>query len=93
MATDQTAGDRFMEQVREQTRRFGRKAPKRIISVRILARRLEISPNALSKYIRREQVQPDYESDSGLFFNPERLPQLKQAIADNRQSNWRHCAA
>jgi hypothetical protein len=65
-------------------------APKRIISARILARRLEISPNALSKYIRREQVQPDYESDSGSFFDPARLPQLKQAIADNRQSNWRH---
>jgi len=37
-------------------------APKRIISARILARRLEISPNALSKHIRRELVQPDYES-------------------------------
>jgi hypothetical protein len=37
-------------------------APKRIISARILARRLEISPNALSKHIRRELVPPDYES-------------------------------
>jgi hypothetical protein len=68
-------------------------APKRIISARILARRLEISPNALAKHIRRELVQPDYESDSGSFFDPARLPQLKQAIADNRQKNWRHCAA
>jgi hypothetical protein len=65
-------------------------APKRIISARILARRLEISPNALSKYIRREQVQPDYESDSGSFFDPARLPQIKTAIATNRASNWRH---
>jgi hypothetical protein len=28
---------------------------------------LEVSPNALSKHIRRELVQPDYESDSGSF--------------------------
>jgi hypothetical protein len=54
--------------------------PKRIISARILARRLEISPNALSKYIRRELVQPDYEGDSGSFFDPalqagRRMPQ------------------
>jgi hypothetical protein len=51
---------------------------------------LEISPNALSKYIRREQVQPDYESDSGSFFDPARLPQLRKTIAENRQHNWRH---
>jgi hypothetical protein len=53
--------------------------PKRIISARILARRLEISSNTLSKHIRRELVQRDYESDSGSFFDPARLPQLKQA--------------
>jgi hypothetical protein len=64
--------------------------PKRIISARILARRLEISPNALSKHIRRELVKPDYESDSGSFFDPSRLPQLKRTIAENRQRNWRH---
>jgi len=66
---------------------------KRIISARILARRLKISPNALSKHIRRELVQPDYESDSGSFFDPARLRELKQTIAANRQRNWRHMSA
>jgi len=65
-------------------------APKRIISARILARRLEISPNALSKHIRRELVQADYESDCGSFFDPERLPELKETIAANQRKNWRH---
>jgi hypothetical protein len=63
--------------------------PKRIISARILARRLEISSNTLSKHIRRELVRPDFESDCGSFFDPARLPQLKRAIAENRQRNWR----
>jgi hypothetical protein len=68
--------------------------PKRIISARILARRLEISSNTLSKHIRRKLVRPDFESDCGSFFDPARLPQLKRAIAENRQRNWRHmCAA
>jgi hypothetical protein len=64
--------------------------PKRIISTRIVARRLGISRPALAKYIRRELVHPDYESDSGFFFDPARLPELKQTIAANRQRNWRH---
>jgi hypothetical protein len=67
--------------------------PQRIISARTVARRLEISPAALAKYIRREQVRPDFESDAGSFFNPARLPQLKQTIAKNRQKNWRHMSA
>jgi hypothetical protein len=64
--------------------------PKRIISTRIVARRLGISRPALAKYIRREQVLPDFESDAGSFFDPARLPELKQAIDENRQRNWRH---
>jgi IS30 family transposase len=68
--------------------------PKRIISSRIVARRLGISHNTIAKHIRRELFRPDYQSDSGLFFDPARLPQLKQAIAENRQRNWPHvCAA
>jgi hypothetical protein len=67
--------------------------PKRIISARTVARRLEISRPALAKYIRRKQVQPDFESDAGSFFDPARLPELKQAIAGNRQRNWRHIGA
>jgi hypothetical protein len=47
----------------------------------------------LAKLIRREQVRPDFESDAGSFFDPARLPELKQAIADNRQRNWRHIGA
>jgi hypothetical protein len=54
--------------------------PKRIISARILARRLEICSNTLSEHIRRKLVQPDYESDSGSFFDPARLPQLETSL-------------
>jgi hypothetical protein len=67
--------------------------PKRIISARIVAGRLEISPNALSKHIRRELVRPDFQSDCGSFFDPARLPQLRDAIAENRQRNCRHMSA
>ncbi|PYK08178.1 MAG: hypothetical protein DME65_14545 [Verrucomicrobia bacterium] len=64
--------------------------PKRIISSRILSRRLGISRPTVAKYIRRNLFRPDFESDTGSFFDPARLPELKQAIADNRQKNWRH---
>jgi hypothetical protein len=62
-------------------------APKRIISARILSRRLEISRLTLAKYLRRELVRADFESDAGSFFDPARLSQLKQAITDNRQKH------
>ena len=55
--------------------------------------RIAISRTALSKHIRREVVRPDFESDAGLFFDPARLPELKQAIDENRQRNWRHIGA
>ena len=67
--------------------------PKRIISTRILSRRLGISRPTLAKHIRRELIRPDFESDAGLFFDPARIPELNQALANNRQKNWRHCAA
>jgi hypothetical protein len=67
--------------------------PKRIISMRVLSRRLGISRPTLAKYIRREQVRPDFESDAGSFFDPARLPQLKQAIDHNRRCHWRHIGA
>jgi hypothetical protein len=67
------------------------KSPRR--SARILALRLGLSRPTIAKYIRRKLVLPDYESDSASFFDPARLPQLKQAIAANRQRNWRHIGA
>jgi len=67
--------------------------PQRIISSRTVARRLAISRTALAKHIRREVVRPDFESDAGFFFDPARLPELKQAIDENRQRNWRHISA
>jgi hypothetical protein len=67
--------------------------PKRIISSRVAARRIGISRPALAKYIRREIIVPDFVSDTGCFFEPARIPQLKQAISDNRNRNWRHVTA
>src|SRR5215831_9756496 len=66
---------------------------KRIISSRVVARRLGISHEAISKHIRRELLRPDRVSDSAVFFDPTRLPQLRKVIAENRQRNWRHIGA
>jgi hypothetical protein len=54
---------------------------------------LGISRATLSKHIRRGLIVPDFVSDSGCFFEPARIPQLKQAISDNRNRNWRHVTA
>ena len=59
--------------------------PKRIISTAILSRRLAISRPA--KHVRRRIIAPEYQSDSGIFFNPERLPELRKAIAEERRRN------
>jgi len=67
--------------------------PKRIISASIVSRRPDISRTALAKHVRRQIVVPDYESDVGVFFNPDRLPELRKAIAANRARNWRHVSA
>jgi len=67
--------------------------PKRIMSAAILARRLGISRPALSKHIRRRLITPDFESDRGQYFLPERLAELRKKIEDNRAKNWRHIPA
>jgi hypothetical protein len=64
--------------------------PQRIISMNVAARRLDISRPVLAKHIRRRLITPDFESDRGTYFLPERLPELRKAISDNRQRNWRH---
>jgi hypothetical protein len=64
--------------------------PTRIISASVAARRLAISQPALAKHIRRGLIRPDYESDSGIFFEPQRLPELRETIATNRVRKWRH---
>jgi len=65
---------------------------RRIISARTAARRLEISRTALGKHVRRGLVQPDYQSDSGYFFDPSSLPAMRRAIEQNRLNNWRYTA-
>lgn len=67
--------------------------PKRIISAAIAARRLGISRPTIAKHIRRELIVPDFRADVGDFFDPDRLPALRQTLAENRQRNWRHVAA
>jgi hypothetical protein len=69
------------------------KHPQRIISTAVLARRLNISRPALAKHVRRGLFAPDFQSDRGSYFLPERLPQLREVIADNRRRNWRHLTA
>jgi len=67
--------------------------PIRILAASIVARRLGVSPPMVAKYLRRGLIVPDFTSDGGAFFTVERLPALKQFIADNRQRNWRHMSA
>jgi len=47
----------------------------------------------VAKYLRRGLIVPDFTSDGRAFFTVERLPALKQFIADNRQRNWRHMSS
>jgi len=61
--------------------------PKRIISAAILSRRLAISRTALGKHLRRRLIVPDFESDAGSFFNPDRLPELRKTIEAHRARN------
>jgi hypothetical protein len=50
---------------------YGKWQPQQSESLaRIVARRLGISHNTIAKAIRREVLRPDYESDSGAFFDP-----------------------
>ena len=64
--------------------------PKRILSARIAARRLDISHEALGKHIRPGLITPDYESDRGTYFKPESLPKVAQVLEENPQRTWKH---
>jgi hypothetical protein len=64
--------------------------PQRIISARTAAKRLGISRVALAKHLRRAVISPDFQSDTGLFFELANLPKLRQALEENRRRTWRH---
>ena len=66
--------------------------PEKIISARTVAKMLGISPAALSKYIRRALVRPDFTSEAGNFFRYESLAAAKRVIARKRSKEWRHLA-
>jgi len=65
--------------------------PKRIASARTAAKRIGISHVSLEKHLRRGVVQAYYQSNCGSFFKSESIPALREALAENRQRNWRHC--
>jgi len=67
--------------------------PKRIISAHVLARRLGLSRQAIAKHIRRGVIVPDFRSDAGHFFDPDRLAELSRAIAENKRRKWRNSMA
>jgi predicted transcriptional regulator len=67
--------------------------PEKIISARTVAKHLGISPAALTKYIRRGQVRPDFKAEAGNFFRYESIQDAKRAIEQNRSNNWRHLSA
>jgi hypothetical protein len=64
--------------------------PKRLISARIVARRLDVSNVTFSRHIRRGLIAPDFVSDQGVLFRPERLPEIREALRKNRERNWKH---
>src|SRR5262245_44690676 len=57
------------------------------VSARTAAKRIGISHVSL----RRGVVQAYYQSNCGSFFKSESIPALREALAENRQRNWRHC--
>jgi hypothetical protein len=60
--------------------------PERIISARIFARRIGVSRAALAKHIRRGLINPDFESDAGSFFRPERVLEAKRAVDESPET-------
>jgi hypothetical protein len=67
-----------------------RSKAERIISANVLSRRLGISRAAVGKYVRRGLIIPDFRSDCGDFFRPERIAEFQKTISDNRQRHWQH---
>jgi hypothetical protein len=67
--------------------------PKRILSASVTAKHLRVSRPTFSKYERRGVFQPDYQSDSGGFYDFDRLADLADAIARSRSQHSRHLSA
>jgi hypothetical protein len=68
-------------------------APQRIISLNVASRRLGVSRGALEKYVRRLQIVPDFKSDRGTYFKPERLKEIRSIVRENRTAKRKHCVA
>ena len=56
--------------------------PERILSINTVSRRLGVSRATIEKYIRRQQIVPDFKSDLGTYFRPERLSEIRSSEAD-----------
>jgi hypothetical protein len=66
--------------------------PQRIVSLNVASRRLGVSRGALEKYVRRLQIVPDFKSDRGTYFRPERLKEIRSIVRANREARRKHCA-
>jgi hypothetical protein len=65
--------------------------PERIVSINVVARRLGVSRKTVEKYVRRHQIVPDFKSDLGTYFRPERLSEIRSMIRSNRIRKRAHC--
>jgi len=66
--------------------------PERIVSINTASRRLGVSRATVEKYIRRGLLAPDFKSDLGTYFRPERLSEIRSVIRSNRAAKRAHCA-
>jgi hypothetical protein len=64
--------------------------PKRILSSSNAAKHLQVSRQTFSKLERRRVVAPNYLSESGSFYDVDRLADLAAAIDQNRSQHSRH---
>lgn len=67
--------------------------PERIVSLNVSARRLGLSRATIEKYIRRGLIVPDFKSDLGAYFRPERLSEIRAVIRSNRAAKRAHLGA
>jgi hypothetical protein len=65
--------------------------PERIVSINTVSRRLGVSRATIEKYIRVQQIVPDFKSDLGTYFRPERLSEIRSVIRSNRIRKRAHC--
>ena len=63
------------------------------MSINTVSKRLGVSRATIEKYIRRLQIVPDFKSDLGTYFRPERLSEIRSVIRSNRQRNHSHLGA